>query len=150
MSGSTGQGLPGPGKPDLLLSTGPAAAVRARLDRPGWRCICRTAVTGTSRIRKFRIVQKEGKREVTRDIAHYTLDVIFPVGYRIKSAQGTRFRQWASARLKEHLVGGYTLNEERLRGKLEHIRQLERTLTRFQQNLIDQAGLDEARGYQEL
>ena len=103
-------------------------------------------LTRDSTIRKFRIVQKEGKREVTREIEHYNLDVIISVGYRIKSAQGTRFRQWASARLKEHLVRGYTLNEERLRVQQENIRQLEHTLTLFQQNLIDQAGLDEARG----
>lgn len=103
-------------------------------------------LTQDSTIRKFRIVQKEGKREVTREIEHYSLDVIISVGYRIQSAQGTRFRQWATARLKEHLVRGYTLNEERLRVQQDNIRQLEHTLTLFQQNLIDQAGLDEARG----
>jgi prophage maintenance system killer protein len=103
-------------------------------------------LTADSTIRKFRIVQKEGKREVTREIEHYNLDAIISVGYRIKSAQGTRFRQWATARLKEHLLRGYTLNEERLRLQQENIRQLEHTLTLFQQNLIDQAGLGEARG----
>lgn len=97
-------------------------------------------------IRKFRIVRKEGKREVAREIDHYNLDVIVSVGYRIKSAQGTRFRQWATARLKEHLLRGYTLNEERLRLQQDNIRQLEHTLTLFQQNIIDQAGLSEARG----
>lgn len=97
-------------------------------------------------IRKFRIVQKEGRREVTREIEHYNLDVIISVGYRIKSPQGTRFRQWATVRLRDHLVQGYTLNEERLNAQQENIRQLEHTLALFQQNLIDSTDLSEARG----
>jgi len=81
-----------------------------------------------------------------KPVAFYSLDVIISVGYRVKSRQGTQFRQWATARLKEHLVRGYTLNEERLRLQQDNIRQLEHTLTLFQQNIIDQAGLSEARG----
>ena len=77
---------------------------------------------------------------------YYSLDAILSVGYRVNSVQATRFRQWASARLKEHLLRGYTLNEERLRSQQENIRQLEQALTLFQQNLIDTAGLEEARG----
>lgn len=77
---------------------------------------------------------------------YYSLDVILSVGYRVNSVQATRFRQWATARLREHLLRGYTLNEERLRLQQDNIRQLEHTLTLFQQNLIDQAGLSEARG----
>jgi hypothetical protein len=62
---------------------------------------------------KFAQVQTEGARTVTREVDHYNLDVIISVGYRVKSAQGTRFRQWATATLREHLVRGYTLNRQR-------------------------------------
>ena len=65
-------------------------------------------------IRKFRIVQQEGKREVTREVEHYNLDVVISVGYRVKSQRGVQFRQWATLVLKRHLVEGYTLNEKRL------------------------------------
>lgn len=53
-----------------------------------------------STVRKFRIVQKEGEREVTRDIDFYNLDVIISVGYRVKSLRGTQFRIWATQKLK--------------------------------------------------
>lgn len=65
-------------------------------------------------IRKFRIVQQEGKREVNRNVEHYNLDVIISVGYRVKSQRGVQFRQWATRILKQHLVEGYTLNQRRL------------------------------------
>ncbi len=64
--------------------------------------------------RKFRQVQKEGKREVERNIDHYNLDLIISVGYRINSKRGTQFRQWATQRLKDYLVKGYALNQHRL------------------------------------
>ena len=64
-------------------------------------------------IRNFRIVRQEGKRQVQREVAHYNLDVIISVGYRVKSLQGTRFRQWATRVLREHLAQGYTLNRQR-------------------------------------
>jgi prophage maintenance system killer protein len=64
-------------------------------------------------IRNFRIVRQEGKRQVQREIAHYNLDAIISVGYRVKSVQGTRFRQWATRILREHLTQGYTLNRQR-------------------------------------
>lgn len=67
-----------------------------------------------STIRKSLIVQSEGKRTVKRDILLYNLDVIISVGYRVKSKRGTQFRQWASQRLKDHLVQGYTINQQRL------------------------------------
>jgi len=63
--------------------------------------------------RKFRQVRKEGSREVERDIDHYNLDVIISVGYRVKSAQGTQFRIWATQRLKEYIIKGFVLNDER-------------------------------------
>src|SRR5680860_780181 len=69
-----------------------------------------------STIRKFRIVQTEGKRRVTRLLDHYSLDAILAVGYRTRSPVGTAFRQWATARLSEYLVKGFALNDDRLKG----------------------------------
>ena len=66
-------------------------------------------------IRNFRTVQREGARDVTRAIDHYNLDAILAVGYRVRSARGTAFRQWATARLSELLVKGFTLDDERLK-----------------------------------
>jgi hypothetical protein len=66
-------------------------------------------------IRKFRIVRSEGTRQVTREIEHYSLEAILAIGYRVRSARGTAFRQWATARLKEYLVKGFVLDDERLK-----------------------------------
>jgi hypothetical protein len=66
-------------------------------------------------IRKFRIVRLEGPRQVARTIDHYSLDAILAVGYRVRSAQGSQFRQWATERLREYLVKGFTMDDERLR-----------------------------------
>ncbi len=66
-------------------------------------------------IRNFRIVRTEGVRQVTRDIEHYSLEVILAVGYRVNSPRGTQFRQWATARLSEFLVKGFTMDDERLK-----------------------------------
>ena len=68
-----------------------------------------------STVRKFRIVQMEGSREVTREIDHYNLDVIISVGYRVSSHRGTQFRMWATARLKEYLIKGFALDDDRLK-----------------------------------
>ena len=69
-----------------------------------------------STCRKFRQVRKEGNREVTRQIPHYNLDMIISLGYRIKSVIATRFRQWATKRLKEYMIKGFTIDDERLKG----------------------------------
>jgi hypothetical protein len=66
-------------------------------------------------IRKFRIVRQEGKREVAREIEHYSLDAILSVGYRMHSPRGTQFRRWATERLREYLVKGFTMDDERLK-----------------------------------
>ena len=66
-------------------------------------------------VRKFRTVQKEGDREVSRDIEHYNLDLIISIGYRVKSQVATRFRQWATARLREYIVKGFTIDSDRLK-----------------------------------
>jgi hypothetical protein len=66
-------------------------------------------------IRNFRIVRREGKREVSREIEHYSLDAIIAVGYRVRSPRGTQFRRWATERLREYLVKGFTMDDERLK-----------------------------------
>ena len=66
-------------------------------------------------IRSFRRVQREGSRDVARQVDHYSLDAILAVGYRVRSARGTAFRQWATARLSELLVKGFTLDDERIK-----------------------------------
>lgn len=68
-----------------------------------------------STVRKFRTVQTEGLREVARQIDFYNLDVIISVGYRVSSHRGTQFRIWATNRLKEYLIKGFTLDDERLK-----------------------------------
>jgi len=68
-----------------------------------------------STIRKFRIVQTEGARQVNRNVEHYSLDAILAVGYRVRSARGTAFRQWATARLSELLIKGFTMDDQRLK-----------------------------------
>jgi hypothetical protein len=65
-------------------------------------------------IRKFRIVQKEANRAVERDIEHYNLDVIISVGYRVSSFRGTQFRIWATGKLREYIVKGFVMDDERL------------------------------------
>ncbi|HQS52288.1 MAG: cell filamentation protein Fic [Sphingobacteriales bacterium 17-39-43] len=66
-------------------------------------------------VRKFRTVQQEGQRTVQREIDHYNLDVIISVGYRVKSTQGTQFRIWATQRLKEYIIKGFALNDDRFK-----------------------------------
>ncbi|MCK9163662.1 MAG: virulence RhuM family protein [Bacteroidales bacterium] len=68
-----------------------------------------------STVRNFRTVQKEGSREVERNIDFYNLDVIISVGYRVKSPQGTQFRIWATQQLKEYIIKGFVLNDERFK-----------------------------------
>ncbi len=67
-------------------------------------------------VRKFRTVQSEGSREVVRAVTFYNLDMIISLGYRIRSVVATRFRQWATERLKEYMIKGFTLDDERLKG----------------------------------
>lgn len=68
-------------------------------------------------IRKFRIVQTEGNRQVNRLVDHYNLDMILAVGFRVRSRRGSQFRKWASDRISEYLVKGFVLDDERLKGK---------------------------------
>ena len=68
-----------------------------------------------STIANFATVQKEGTRVVERNIDYYNLDVVTSVGYRVKSLEGVRFRKWATARIKEYIIKGYTMDDERLK-----------------------------------
>ena len=69
-----------------------------------------------STCQNFRQVQKEGNRNVTREIPFYNLDMIISLGYRIKSKIATNFRRWATERLKEYMIKGFTMDDERLKG----------------------------------
>ena len=100
-------------------------------------------------VRKFRIVRPEGTRQVAREVDHYNLDAILAVGFRVRSQRGTQFRQWATARLNEYLVKGFTIDDERLKnppGKgqqdyfdelLERIRDIRSSERRFYQKVLD-------------
>lgn len=68
-----------------------------------------------STCREFRQVRTEGNRQVTREIPYYNLDMIISLGYRVKSMIATQFRRWATARLKEYMVKGFTMDDERLK-----------------------------------
>ena len=74
---------------------------------------------------------EDGKSYKTK---YYNLDVIISVGYRVKSKRGTQFRQWATQRLKDYLVKGYTLNEKRLQQVLQNMQQLEQAVKLIQQS----------------
>ena len=83
-------------------------------------------------IRKFRIVQKEGAREVSRDVDFYNLDMILSIGYRIKSKIATHFRQWATKHLREYIVKGFVLDDERLKNPDQPFDYFEELLKRIQ------------------
>ena len=100
-------------------------------------------------IRRYRIVQTEGSRQIGRDVEHYNLAAILAVGFRVRSHRGTQFRQWAISRLNEYLVKGFTMDDERLKnppGKgqkdyfdelLERIRDIRSSERRFYQKVLD-------------
>jgi prophage maintenance system killer protein len=102
-----------------------------------------------STIRKFRIVQMEGKRKVERETNFYTLDVIISVGYRVKSKEGTKFRIWANSVLKEYLIKGYTLNKERLQQM--KFDELDATIKLIKSNIENhELTLAESKGFVEI
>lgn len=100
-------------------------------------------------IRRYRIVRTEGNRSVSREIEHYNLDAVLAVGFRVRSPRGTQFRQWATARLAEYLVKGFTMDDERLKNPpgpgqrdyfdelLERIRDIRASERRFYQKVLD-------------
>jgi len=99
-------------------------------------------------IRNFRIVQREGAREVSREIDFYNLDAIIAVGYRVNSREATRFRIWSTKTLREFIIKGFVLDDERLKqgkkfGKdyfdelLQRIREIRASERRFYQKITD-------------
>ncbi len=103
----------------------------------------------SSTTRKIRVVQKEGNRNVNRNLDFYNLDAIISVGYRVNSKQATQFRIWATKTLKEFIIKGFVLDDERLKqgnqvfGKdyfdelLERIREIRASERRFYQKITD-------------
>ena len=99
-------------------------------------------------IRNFLIVQQEGTRQVARNVEHYNLEVIMAIGYRVRSARGTQFRRWATDLLKEYVIKGFAMDDERLKsGKnwgtdyfdelLERIRDIRSSEKRAYQKIRD-------------
>jgi hypothetical protein len=100
-------------------------------------------------IRKIRIVQNEGTREVSREVAFYNLDVIIAVGYRVNSQRATQFRIWSTQILKEYIIKGFAMNDEHLKqgktvfGKdyfkelLERVRSIRSSERRIYQQITD-------------
>lgn len=99
-------------------------------------------------IRKFRIVQTEGSRQIERLVDFYSLEMILSIGYRVRSHRGVQFRRWATERLREYLVKGFVLDDERLKGErasgqdyfdelLERIRDIRASEKRFYQKVKD-------------
>ena len=91
----------------------------------------------------FSVVQKEGKRNVRRNIKCYNLDAIISVGYRVNSKRGTQFRQWATKRLKDYLIEGVAINEKRLAQKNKEIQVLHDGIRILSRAIEDQAASDE-------
>lgn len=77
----------------------------------------------TATTEDFSVVRQEGRRQVTRRLKHYNLDAVLSVGYRVKSKSATQFRIWATTRLKEYLLHGYTLNRQRLQHNAAELEQ---------------------------
>ena len=86
--------------------------------------------------REFRQVQKEGEREVYRKVSIYNLDVIISVGYRVKSQVGTEFRKWATQRLKEYLLNGYTINQRLLQAEQQKVERLQLEINQLNKELF--------------
>ncbi len=106
------------------------------------------ALPPAATLRKFRIVQAEGSRRVERLLDHYSLDVVIAVGYRVRSARGTQFRQWATATLREYLTKGFVIDDDRLAAGrslgadyfdelLSRIRAIRASERRFYQKITD-------------
>ena len=90
-------------------------------------------------VRKFRTVRQEGKRLVSREIEHYNLDVIISLGYHVNTQRGIQFRQWATQRLKDYLVQGYSINERRLAEKQQQVEYLKTGIRILSRAVTEQA-----------
>ncbi len=104
-------------------------------------------IRADSTIRKFRTVQTEGGRKVSREIDFYNLDAIISVGYRVNSVRATQFRHWATGVLRDFAIRGYVLDKERLKNGslfnkeyfddlLEEIREIRASERKFKINFI--------------
>ncbi len=103
----------------------------------------------TATCKDYLQVRTEGSRQISRDLKHYSLPAILAVGYRVRSHRGTQFRQWATARLSEYLVKGFSMDDERLKnppGKgqtdyfdelLDRVRDIRSSERRFYQKVLD-------------
>ncbi len=87
---------------------------------------------------KIALVRMEGDREIERIVQHYNLDVIISVGYRVKSPIATDFRKWATSKLKEYLIKGYSINSELLTSKESRIKELEWSLKELHHKAIQE------------
>lgn len=106
-------------------------------------------LTESATIRKFRIVQTEGSREVSRDVKHYSLQMIISVGFKVNNERAVQFRKWANAVVKDYTIQGWVMDDERLkRGgtiltkdyfekQLERIREIRLSERRFYQKVTD-------------
>ncbi|MDO5134371.1 MAG: RhuM family protein, partial [Eubacteriales bacterium] len=86
----------------------------------------------SSTVAKFATVQQEGSRMINRNLEYYSLDMIISVGYRVKSNRGVEFRRWANSIIKDYIVKGYSVNENRLKQLSDVVRLMKRT-----QNTLD-------------
>jgi hypothetical protein len=102
-------------------------------------------LTKKATVAKIATVQKEGGREVTRNVDYYNLDLILSVGYRVNSKQATAFRIWATSVLKQYLVKGYAINQKRLEQAVENFTALQSTV----QFLSSKVSLDNLRGQEQ-
>lgn len=103
-------------------------------------------LTPEATVKESLTVQTEGQRQVKRKITYYNLDLILAIGYRVRSPRGTQFRQWATANLKEYLVKGFLMNDEKLKNPggwdyfdelLARIREIRASEKRFYQKVRD-------------
>ena len=109
-------------------------------------------LTEDSTCRKFRQVQQEGKRFVSREIPYYNLDMIISLGYRVHSRVATQFRRWATERIKEYIIKGFTMDDERLKqlggGNISHQQAIDKATQEYRQwenntlSPVEQAYLD--------
>lgn len=97
----------------------------------------------------FATVQKEGEREVAREVEYYNLDMIISIGYRVNSKKATRFRQWATKVLKQYLLDGYALNKDKLQQK--KLDELNQTLQLIKNSIESkELGSDVSKGFVEI
>jgi len=96
---------------------------------------------------KYSVVRQEGKRKVRREIKFYNLDAIISVGYRVNSKRGVLFRKWATQLLKDYLIKGYAINQQRLQKQAEQLNELKETI-RILGNALEYKELtnDESKG----